>query len=167
MTFFRRKCKNDSDLFFYICGEMTASKYRRKITDRIQKLCVAFFGCAIGDQDKNWAPHVCCLNCSNRSNQWFTGGKPTLSFVVPMVWKEQKDHVTNCYFCLTDLQRFRLKTRKKILYPSLPFAIRPVAHSDQLPVPKPPVTLPETSAESSQSSCNNELQTNQTLTFHT
>ena len=75
-----------------------------------------------------------------------------------MVWREQKDHVTDCYFCLTDTQGFRHKTRKKILYPSLPSAIRPVAHSDQLPVPKPPVTLPKTSAESSQSSCNSEFE---------
>ena len=158
MTSFRRKCKNDPDLFCYICGEITASKYRRKLTDRIKKLYLAYFGCAVGDQDKNWAPHVCCLDCCNRLNKWFAGGKPTLSFAVPMVWREQKDHVTDCYFCLTDTQGFRHKTRKKILYPSLPSAIRPVAHSDQLPVPKPPVTLSETSAESSQSSCNSEFE---------
>ena len=85
MTSFRRKCKNDSDLFCYICGEMTASKYRRKITDRIKKLYLAYFGCAVADQDKNWAPHVCCLDCSNRLNKWFAGGKPTLSFAVLMV----------------------------------------------------------------------------------
>ena len=75
-----------------------------------------------------------------------------------MVWREQKDHVTDCYFCLTDTQGFRHKTRKKILYPSLPSAICPVAHSDQLPVPKPLVMLPKTSAESSQSSCNSEFE---------
>ena len=50
------------------------------------------------------------------------------------------------------------KIRKKILYPSLPSAIHPVAHSDQLPVSKLPVKLPETSAESSQSSCNSEFE---------
>ena len=93
MTSFRRKCKNDSDLFCYICGEMTASKYRRKITDRIKKLYLAYFGCAVADQDKNWALHVCCLDCSNRLNKWFAGGKPTLLFAVPMVWREQKDHL--------------------------------------------------------------------------
>ena len=98
------------------------------------------------------------LDCSNRLNKWFAGGKPTLSFAVPMVWREQKDHVTDCYFCLTDTQGFRHKTRKKILYPSLSSAIRPVAHSDQLPVPKPPVTLPETFVESSQSSCNSAFE---------
>ena len=103
----------------------------------IKKLYLAYFGfgCAVGDQDKNWAAHVCCLNCSNRLNKWFAGRKPTSSFAVPMVWREQKDHATDCYFCLTDTKVFRHKT-------SLPSAIRPVAHYDQLPVTKQPVTLP-------------------------
>ena len=81
-----------------------------------------------------------------------------MSFAGPMVWREQRDHVRNCYFCLADTQGFCHKTRKKILFPSLPSAIRPVAHSDQLPMPKPPVTLPETSAESSQSSSSSEFE---------
>ena len=55
---FRRKCKNDFDIFCHICGKMTARKYRRKLTDRIKKLYLAYFGCAVRDQDKNWAPHV-------------------------------------------------------------------------------------------------------------
>ena len=75
-----------------------------------------------------------------------------------MVWREQKDHATDCYFCLTNTQGFYQKTRKKILYPSLPFAIRPVAHSDELSVPKPPVTLPEPLAKSLESSCDTEFQ---------
>ena len=130
--FFLRKCKNDSDLFCYICGEMTASKYRRKISDRVKKLYLAYFGCAVENQDKNWAPHVCCLDYSNRLNKWFAGGKPTLSFAVPMLWREHKDHVTDCYFCLADTQGLCHNARNKILYPSLPSAISSVAHSDQL-----------------------------------
>ena len=81
-----------------------------------------------------------------------------MSFAVPMVRGEQKHHLTNCYFCLTNTQGFRDKTKKKILYPSLPSANRPVAHSDQLPVPKPPVMLSKNSAESSQSFCNSEFE---------
>ena len=80
-----------------------------------------------------------------------------LLFAVPMVWREQKDHVTDCYFCLTDTQGFHHKTRKKILHPILPSAIRPVAHSDELPVPKSPVTLPEQPKESSESCCDSEF----------
>ena len=143
---------------------MTASKYRRKITDRIKKLYLAYFGCALGDQDKSWAPHVCCLDCCNRLNKWFAGEKPTLSFAVPMVWRKQKDHATDCYFCLTNTQGYNHKARKKIVYPSLPSAIRPVEHSDELPVPIPPETLPEPMAESSESSCDSEFQDDSSCT---
>ena len=152
MAFFRCKYKNDPDLFCYICGEMTANKYRQKIINRIEKLYLAYFICSVGNQDKEWAPHVCCLECYNRLNKWFAGETPTLSFAVPMVWRDLKDYETDCYFCVTNTQGFHHKTRKKILYPSLPSAIRPVAHSDALPVPKPPVTLLEPLAESSKRS---------------
>ena len=153
----KRRCKNDPDLFYYICGEMTASKYRQKITDPIKKLYLAYFGCALGDQDKSWAPHVCSLGCCNRLNKWFAGKKPTLPFAVPMVWRELKDHATDCYFCLTNTQGYNHIARKKIVYPSLPSTIRPVEHSDELSVPIPPETLPEPMAESSESSCDSEF----------
>lgn len=55
-----------------------------------------------------------------------------------MVWREQKDHVTDCYFCLTKTSGYTSKTKKLIKYPSLPSAIRPVPHDDSLPVPQPP-----------------------------
>ena len=61
-----------------------------------------------------------------------------MPFAVPMVWREQKDHVTDCYFCLTKTSGYTSKTKKLIKYPSLPSAIRPVSHDDSLPVPQPP-----------------------------
>jgi hypothetical protein len=55
-----------------------------------------------------------------------------------MVWREQKDNLTDCYFCLTKISGISLKPKHSIQYPSLPSAIRPVLHSQHLPVPKPP-----------------------------
>ena len=112
--------------FEIISGEMTASKYRRKITERIKKLYLAYIGCAVGNQDKIRLHMFAVWTVLTGS----ISGKPILSFAVPMVWREQKDHVTNCYFCIANTQGFRHKTKKKILYPSLPSAIRPVAHFD-------------------------------------
>ena len=142
---------------------MRANKYRGKITECIKELYLAYFGCAVDNQDKNWAPHFCCLNCSNRLNKWFAGEKHIVIFVA-MVWQEQKDHATDCYFCITNTQGFHQKTRKKILYPSLLSAICPVAHSDELPLPKPPVTLPEPLAKSSERSCDSEFQDEPSIT---
>ena len=64
-----------------------------------------------------------------------------------MVWREQKDHTTDCYFCLTQIQGYSQKTKKNIAYPNLPSAIRPILHSS-----KPPSDLPVISDESAECS---------------
>ena len=102
----------------------------------------AYFGCAIDDQDKHWAPYFCCVNCSSRLHRWFAEKNVFLGFAVPMVWREKKDHVTDYYFCLTNVQGHSHENRKNIQYPDLPSAIRPVQHSVNLPIPMPPANLP-------------------------
>ena len=49
-----------------------------------------------------------------------------------MVWREHED---NCYFCLTNITRFNVSSREKIKNPKLSSIIRPLSHSDDLPVP--------------------------------
>ena len=61
------------------------------------------------------------------------------NFAVPMVWREPRNHADDCYFCLTNITGFNASSRKKIKYPNLRSAMRPVPHSDDLPVPTPPV----------------------------
>ena len=55
-----------------------------------------------------------------------------------MVWREQSDHVTDCYFCMTAIRGFSRKNKSKISYPVCKSAIKPVSHSPDLPVPQPP-----------------------------
>ena len=52
-----------------------------------------------------------------------------------MVWREPRDHATNCYFCMVNTKGVGKKNRRKISYPSIPSAIRPVPHREELPVP--------------------------------
>ena len=52
-----------------------------------------------------------------------------------MVWREPRDHVDDCYFCLVNIAGMSIKTKSSILYPNLPSALRPVAHCDEVPVP--------------------------------
>ena len=54
-----------------------------------------------------------------------------------MVWRELRNHADDCYFCLTNITGFNASSRKKIKYPNLRSAMRPVPHSDDLPVPTP------------------------------
>ena len=75
-----------------------------------------------------------------------------LGFAVPMVWREQKDHTTDCYFCIIKIEGYDQKTKKSIANPNLPSAIRPVPRSAELPIPKPPSDHPVISDESAECS---------------
>ena len=61
-----------------------------------------------------------------------------MPFAVLMVWREQSDHVTDCYFCMTAIRGFSRKNKSKTSYPVCKLAIKPVPHSPDLPVPQPP-----------------------------
>ena len=112
---------------------------RRTITSLLRTAYFHYFDCKIGDQDKSWAPHICCKPCYNGLTAWFNGKKAAFNFAVPMVLREPRNHADDCYFCLTNITGFNASSRKKIKYPNLRSAMRPVPHSDDLPVPTPPV----------------------------
>ncbi|QQP53736.1 Uncharacterized protein FKW44_006318 [Caligus rogercresseyi] len=59
----------------------------------------------------------------------------SLNFGIPMVWKEPTNHVTDCYFCAIDLSGMNRKKRDSLKYPDVQSARRPVAHSEEIPVP--------------------------------
>ena len=124
--------------FCYVCGDFTTVAQRRTITSLLRTAYFHYFDCKIGDQDKSWAPHICCKPCYNGLTASFNGKKAAFNFAVPMVWREPRYHVDDCYFCLTNITGFNASSRKKIKYPNLRSALRPVPHSDDLPVPTPP-----------------------------
>ncbi|UYV72104.1 hypothetical protein LAZ67_9001822 [Cordylochernes scorpioides] len=70
----------------------------------------------VGDQDKTWATLHCCEICARRLTGWIKG-ECHMPFAVPMIW------------------------RHTVEYPDLPSAMRPVPHSDILPVPQPPENI--------------------------
>lgn len=136
----RRNCVNASDSFCYICGIFTPDSLKKPLTKNVKAAYLHYFKCRIGDQDKKWAPHVACNPCVNHLNEWMRGKRPSgMAFGIPMVWREQKDHSTDCYFCLTNIKGYSVKTRAKIRYPDVPSAIRPVPHGPDLPVPNVPI----------------------------
>lgn len=98
-----RNCKNKPDRFCYICGSLTLAKYKRNITPRVKKLYKLYFGIKLGDQDKWWAPHICCSKCFSYLSHWASRKMKSLPFGIPMVWREPQDHIHDCYFCLTDI----------------------------------------------------------------
>ena len=143
-----RKCVNSSDAFCYICGEVTFKSRRLSFTPLIKKCYESYFGCKVGDQDKSWAPHFCCVTCARLLTAW-ARGSCCMPFAIPMVWREPTDHVSDYYFCLTNITGVTAKSKHTVQYPNLPSAMRPVPRSAELPVPKPPTNMTLSDCESS------------------
>jgi len=64
----------------------------------------------------------------------------TMPFTVPMTWRELSNHSSDFYFCLTlpVASGTNRKKKQRIGYPNIPYAIRPVPHGEDLPIPEPP-----------------------------
>lgn len=52
-----------------------------------------------------------------------------------MIWRESRDHLTDFYFWLTNITGITFKAKYTVKYPNLLSAIRPVLHSEEVPVP--------------------------------
>nr|CAH7748141.1 unnamed protein product [Callosobruchus chinensis] len=138
-----RGCVISPNSFCYICGEFTIKSQQRNISDFVRKVYFAYFKLKLGDQDKPWAPHKVCRRCEEDLRLWFKGKKNAFRFGIPMIWREQKNHTTDCYFCSVDVKGFNSKNKRNISYPNLDSAIRPVPHSSEISIPQPPSSLDE------------------------
>ena len=143
-----RGCVISPDCFCFICGEYTVIRQQRNVSDFVKKVYFAYFKLKLGDQDKAWAPHKVCRRCEEDLRLWFNGKKTSFRFGIPMIWREQQNHTTDCYFCSVDVKGFNTKNKKNISYPNLDSAIRPVPHSSEIPVPQPPSSLDDILSES-------------------
>jgi len=72
-----------------------------------------------------------------------------MPFAIPVVWREPTDHASDCYFCLTSTPGVTAKSKHTAQYPNVPSAMRPVPHSTEFPVPKPPTNMMLSDSESS------------------
>ena len=116
----------------------TTSDQRKNMTKRLRVAYKHYFGCEIGDQTKSWARHPCCTVCYSGLTQWLNGKLNRMPFAVPMIWREQKDHLSDCYFCITNISGYCKKNKSEIVYPDCQSALKPVAHDTDYPVPIPP-----------------------------
>ena len=109
-----RGCANDPDIFCYICGNFVVKSQRQNITSFVKNVYYAYFGVKLGDQDKTWAPHK-VFRCRVESlRRWSKGHQKSLTFGVPMVWREPKGHGNHCYFCTCNVSGFNMKNKHNI-----------------------------------------------------
>ena len=68
---------------------------------------------------------------------WKNGKRKSMPFAIPMDWREGKDHIMDCYFCMINLKEINLKNKYHVQYLDIPSAIRPILHGTDLFVPEP------------------------------
>ena len=89
----------------------------------------------LGDQDKAGVPHIVCKQCVEHLRPWTKKDRKSLRFGIPMVWRELKNHVDDCYFCAVSTKGINRKNRNSLAYPNLESTIRPIPHCNEIPVP--------------------------------
>jgi len=106
----------------------------------VKKAYECYFSRIVGDQGKKWAPHVCCISCATILHEWLNNKGHSVPFAHPMIWREPTNHLTDCYFCIVPPLWHGITKRKKrtVNYRNISSAIRPLAHTEDLPVPVPP-----------------------------
>ena len=93
-----RSSKNKPDRFCYICDKVTLPDRKTKITSFVKKCYHAYFGMKLGDQDKPFAPHICCKDCVENLRRWSKGKIKNLPFGVPMVWRKERTTLPTAIF---------------------------------------------------------------------
>jgi len=95
-----------------VCVELTFRSQRQNFTPLVKKCYELYFGCKVGDLVTLLTGWV---NCSRQ-----------MPFAVLKVWKELKNHSSDCYTCLTNITEITHKSRRTVNRPDLPSAMRPV-----------------------------------------
>ena len=105
-------CKYSADSFCYVCGEFFAKRAKEHCLSNCIHAAEAYlhyFGMPVGDQDKQWAPHVICDYCRRTLEGWLRGEKRAMHFASSHIWREPSNHYTDCYFCMVDPTKRREK----------------------------------------------------------
>jgi len=115
-----QNCVNSSKFLLY-CGEITFLTRKRPLTPMAKKAYECYFGCKVGNQDKKWAVHVCCISCATILHEWLNNKGHSMPFALPMIWREPTNHLTDCYFCivLPLWHGITKKKKKRLNYPNI------------------------------------------------
>ena len=151
------KCVNSAGNFWYICGQVTLKS--QKWTIMSTKAYTLFFGCEIGDQDKAWAPHICCISHASGLCFWLNKKRSSMGFAIPMITIELSNHMYNHYFCMTTPLTYGISNKDKsaLTCPNIPSTVWPAPHGVGLSVPIPLESYTESNESSSQSSGTSSL----------
>ena len=119
-----RICKTSPNKFCYICGKYILSGDSVEITALIEERFFKYFGIKLGDQEKDFAPHVICRVCSTNLPfnvvSWKT---EEIAIQYPYGMARVEESLDDCYFCAVNVRGFNRKNAHRINYPNLSSAI--------------------------------------------
>ena len=99
---------------------------KRTITPLIKNAYSLYFDCEIGDKDKIWAPpDIYCISCVASLTSWLNHKRSSIDFVIPVIWKELSNHVTDIHFFMTTPVTHGISKKKRLAltYPYIPSAM--------------------------------------------
>lgn len=125
-----KMCSIDPNEFCYVCGVLVKKKsqhlMRKMNTKNLSEAYKKYFGFLPASLDKPWTPNSACNNCRTILNKIANGQECFFTFGKPMQWRNQSNHTTDCYFCLTEKAIGR---RIEPVYPVVRSVTLPVPHS--------------------------------------
>ena len=68
--------------------KLTPASQKKNFSNSVKVAYKHYFGCKIDEQDKAWAPHICCKTCYTGLTKWLNGKRKNMLFAVPMIWRE-------------------------------------------------------------------------------
>ena len=84
-----------------VCCQFTPKRHGKTSTNFFCEAYEKYFETKVDNLEKAWVPDCICISCATTLSKWLLGKRIRFSISTPMIWKELKDHVTDCYFCLT------------------------------------------------------------------
>lgn len=130
-----RSCVTNSSYFCFVCGKYMVGKKGYAITEPLKYAYLHYFGFGVRNLDKTWTPTMFCNSWRAILYKWSNGEKKYFDFSVPVIWREQSNHQTDCYFCLSKVVGINMKNRKSVEYANVPSVSKPVQRLPNYPLP--------------------------------
>jgi len=113
----RTPCSDKIDKFCYVCGTFKTSHFRRTINDWTKDEYLECYNTPIKNLDKVWVPRSICNACRINFIKWKE--IKTDVIIQPAVWREPKNHHSDCYFCACHVTGYNNKNKRNIVYPTV------------------------------------------------
>lgn len=115
----RYPCIEQVRKFCYICGNFETDSDRRSISEFIKTQYLKCYKKPMRNLDKPWVPTSICNSCRIALSAWDDKIIKKHLIIQPTIWREPKDHETDCYFCLCNTKGFNKKNKKNLIYPNV------------------------------------------------